>query len=73
MSPEQLEGHAVWTEIHYLEKMGERDYATKLKEQMACRNDEYGRGYRQLMEVLKEHPEGTTPFELYHSRVMVYE
>jgi hypothetical protein len=72
MDIKEIEGLAVWTEIYYLEKMGERIYAEKLKEQMTRRNDEYGIGYRQLMEILKEQPEGTTPFELYRKKVRVY-
>jgi hypothetical protein len=72
-SVEQLEGLAVWTEIFYLEKMGENIHAEKLKTEMSRRNDEYGRGYRELIELLKEQPEGTSPFELYQKKVMVYE
>jgi hypothetical protein len=66
-SIEQLEGHSVWAEIHYLEAIGEHVYATKLKNQMMSREDEYGRGYRDLLRLLEQYPRGITPFELYHS------
>jgi hypothetical protein len=66
---EQLEGHAVWTEIHYLESIGEMGYAKKLKASMLEREDEYGKGYRDLLEKLKRYPRGMTPFELYRDKV----
>jgi hypothetical protein len=64
---EQLEGHAVWAEIHYLEAIGEHNYAAKLKHQMNSRDDEYGRGYRNLLKLLEQYPRGLSPFELYRS------
>ncbi|MHC0035593.1 hypothetical protein [Pseudoneobacillus sp. C159] len=67
---EQLEGHAVWTEIFYLETIGELRYAKKLKESILAREDKYGRGYREILERLKEYPRGMTPFELFQRKLV---
>jgi hypothetical protein len=63
---EEMEGFASWVEIDLLTKIGETRYANKLKENLLQRQDEYGIGYRLIIEKLAELPEGATPFELFH-------
>jgi hypothetical protein len=46
-------------------ELGETPYAEMLIEQLERRQDEYGRGYRQICERLAGMPEGTTPFEVF--------
>jgi hypothetical protein len=62
---EDLEGFATWVEVHMMTELGETPYAEMLIEQLERRQDEYGRGYRQICERLAGMPEGTTPFEVF--------
>jgi hypothetical protein len=56
---EDLEGFASWVEVHMMTERGETPYAEMTKEQLERRQDENGRGYRQICQRLAGMPEGT--------------
>ncbi len=65
MSIEELEGFATWVEINLLESLGELPYADLLRRNLEVRDDEYGKGYKLILEKLEEHSLASTPFELF--------
>lgn len=62
---EEIEGHASWVEVHLLRRLGAYKEANDLEENLLARDDEYGNGYRLVLERLKQYPEGATPFDFY--------
>ncbi|PTL38821.1 hypothetical protein [Alkalicoccus saliphilus] len=66
MTLEELEGFAVWTELHFAEKAGEYLYVENYKNDLRRRNDAYWKGFQELEESLKQAPPTVrTPFDLY--------
>ncbi|MFL6517644.1 MAG: hypothetical protein ACJ8GL_06175, partial [Bacillus sp. (in: firmicutes)] len=61
----ELEGFASWVEVHMMTQLGEIPYADMLKQQLLNRQDEYGIGYRLIVEKLSKHTNTNTPFEFY--------
>jgi hypothetical protein len=65
LTPAELEGFASWVEVHMMTQLGEIPYADMLKQQLLNRQDEYGIGYRLIVEKLSKHTNTNTPFEFY--------
>ncbi|MGG3469072.1 hypothetical protein ABES02_16520 [Neobacillus pocheonensis] len=65
LTVEELEGFASWVEVHMMTQMGEIPYANMLKQQLLNRQDEYGTGYRLIVEKLSRQSKTATPFELF--------
>jgi hypothetical protein len=72
LSIEELEGFATWVEINLLESLGELPYADLLRRNLEGRDDVYVKGYKLILERLEEHPNASTPFELFAGEA-VYE
>ncbi|OZM57357.1 hypothetical protein CIB95_07805 [Lottiidibacillus patelloidae] len=70
MGIEDIEGHATWVEVYLCEMLGEKDFAYRLREEMEYRDDEYGRGYRKIVEDLKNNTEIFTPFSMFNVKVV---
>jgi len=56
-----VEGHAKWAELKSIQDLPE---AESYIERQKTRNDEYGVGYRRICEILDDHSDVDTPFEL---------
>ncbi len=68
MTIEELEGLASWVEVHFVKMLGEREYAEFLHQQLMKRQDEYGEGYRQMVQRLERSSQLETPFDLYREK-----
>ena len=43
-----MEGHASYSEVDYLKRIGETEFSDIVKEGLILRNDEYGSGFRMI-------------------------
>jgi len=51
---EKIEGHSTFVEIEALERMNEPAYARMLEQSLEPRDDEYGKGFRYIRELMKD-------------------
>jgi len=65
LNHQEIEGMASWVEVHYARTIGEHYYADRIHEELLKRDDEYGEGYRNLIEIMEKHSNLKSPFDLY--------
>ncbi|SHG06093.1 hypothetical protein [Ornithinibacillus halophilus] len=60
-----LEGHASWVEVYFMESIGAYKEAEILNHELLHRDDVYGEGYRKVLQQLEGYSHGATPFDFY--------
>lgn len=67
MSLPEIEGLASWVEVAFLNEISEKEYAKRYQQQLLQRDDEYGNGYRLILDIINKNPKLTSPFEYFLS------
>ena len=75
LTTEELEGMTTWVELYFLDFIGHEELYGEMLENMLnpMNKSPYARGYRDLMDLLADRPEGMTPFQLYTNQTITQE